>query len=242
MRFFSLLSLTLATTTITVFSSGVFAANVFRTTQRMSGFSPDSRHYIHLESSRDTGPEIPKAHLQIVNVRSNACVEDGCLETEYDKDSYSVPLKAAEDDLLKRTLTLRQTLKMTALKTGIRLPVISKAKSPDGTESVTVRLNKPGETLQIFLQQRHIPSIVRGGTDDVDRAAMRLYAVRYLNNINTSKLTVGDINKLRDAVINYSIREVRLSPNGKNIVVLLDMNKTTFDGVLRATLVQSFPL
>jgi len=35
---------------------------------------------------------------------------------------------------------------------------------------------------------------------------------------------------------------VRLSPNGDNVVVLIDMTQPTYEGVLQTTFVQSFPI
>ena len=236
MKYFSSLFFILTTSAALLVSSGALA-NVFRTTQRLSGFSPDGSHYIHLESYRDTGPEIPLALMQIVDVRSNSCVEKGCIKTEYGKDSAQLPVKAAEDDLLKRTLYLRQTFKLTYLKTGIPLPIIARFKEEDGTETVFAPLNNQGSILQVRLQQKYVPSVVRGGSDNVDRAAMRLQV-----NANYRKLTLGSLDNFREAVLKYSIRELRLSPNKDGVVVLIDMTKTTFDGVLQTTLVQSFPI
>lgn len=236
MKCFSLLSCSLAVSATLLISSGVLA-NVFRTTKRISGFSPDGNHYIYLESYRDTGPEIPLALMQIVNVRSNSCVENGCLKTEYGKDSAEMPIKAAEDDLLKRTLSLRQTFKLTYLKTGISLPIIARFREEDGTETVFAPLNNQGSILQVRLQQKYVPSVVHGGSDNVDRASLRLQVTA-----NYRKISLGSLDNFRDTVLKYSIRELRLSPNKKAVVALIDMTKTTFDGVLQTTLVQSFPI
>lgn len=236
MKYLSLLSFSLAVSAAFLISSEV-GANVFRTTKRLSGFSPDGSHYIYLESYRDTGPEIPLALMQITNVRSNSCVENGCIKTEYGKDSAQLPIKAAEDDLLKRTLYLRQTLKLTYLKTGIRLPMIARFQEEDGTETVFAPLNNQGSILQVRLQQKYIPSVVRGGSDNVDRASLSLQITA-----NYRKLSLGSLDNFRDTVLKYSIRELRLSPDKKAVIVLIDMTKTTFDGVLQTTLVQSFPI
>jgi hypothetical protein len=212
-------------------------ATVFRTSRRLSGFSPDSRHYIYLESSRNSVTEVPTAQIQIVDVMTNSCVKNGCLKTEYDRSSSNLSNQAAEDDLLRRTLTLRQTLRLTQLKVGIVLPIISRSSKPDGTETVQVRVNNQKQPLQIRLQQKYIPSILSGGSSDVDRAAMQLVI-----NYNNRRLTLGDLNNYRDVVTKYSIREVRLSPNGDNVVVLIDMTQPTYEGVLQTTFVQSFPI
>lgn len=236
MKCLSLVSLSLAASATLFVSSGALA-NVFRTTQRLAGFSPDGSHYVYLESYRDTGPEVPLALMQIVNVRTNSCVENGCIKTEYGKDSSSLPIKAAENDLLKRSLYLRQTLKLTVPKVGIKLPIIARFKEENGTETVFASLNNQGSVVKLRLQQKYIPSVVHGGSDNVDRAAMQLQVTA-----NYRKLTLGSLDNFREPVLKYSIRELRLSPNKDSVVVLIDMTKTTFDGVLQTTLVQSFPL
>jgi hypothetical protein len=98
-------------------------------------------------------------------------------------------------------------------------------------------VNNQKPPLQIRLQQKYIPSILSGGSSDVDRAAMQLVI-----NYNNRRLTLGDLNNYRDVVTKYSIREVRLSPNGDNVVVLIDMTQPTYEGVLQTTFVQSFPI
>ncbi len=212
-------------------------ATVFRTSKRLAGFSSDSRHYIYLESSRNSVTDVPTAQIQIVDVATNSCVSEGCLKTEYDRSSSNLSNQAAEADLLKRTLQLRQTLRLNRLKVGIPLPIISRSTSPDRTETIRVRLNNKTQPLQIRLQQKYVSSVSPGGNLETERASMRL-----ITNYNYRQLTLGNLNNYRDAVKKYSIREVRLSPNQRHAVVLIDMSKPTYEGVLQTTLVQSFPL
>jgi hypothetical protein len=61
-------------------------------------------------------------------------------------------------------------------------------------------------------------------------------------NYKFRKLSLGDLENYREAVQKYSIREVRLSPDRRNVVVLIDMTKPTYEGVVQTTLVQSFPI
>lgn len=235
MKRFSLFSLSFAA--IAFFFNSVGLAAVFKTSARLAGFSPDSRHYIYLESSRNSVTEVPTAQIQVVDVLRNSCVRNGCLKTEYDNSSSSLSNQAAENDLLTRTLQLRQTLRLTQLKVGIKLPIISRSSNPDGSETVQVRVNQETQPLQILLQQRSIPFVSPGSSPTVERAAMRLVI-----NYNNRRLTIGDLNNYRDAVKKYSIREVRLSPNKRYVVVLMDMTQPTYEGVLQTTFVQSFPL
>lgn len=233
---FSLFSLVFVASTLFCLESSRLAT-VFKASRRLSGFSIDSRYYIYLESSRNSVTEVPSAHIQIIDVATNSCVRNGCLETEYDRSSSSVSNQSAENDLLRRTLPLRQTLKLSQLKVGIPLSIISRSTNSDGIETVRVRLTSQTEPLQIRLQQRYIPSLVSGGSSDVERAAMRLVI-----NYNNRQLTIGDLNNYRDSVKKYSIREVRLSPNRRNVVVLIDQTQPTYEGVLQTTFVQSFPI
>lgn len=212
-------------------------ATVFRTSRRLSGFSPDGLHYIYLESYRNSVTEVPTAQIQIVDVMTNACVRNGCLKTEYDRSSSNLSNQVAENDLLKQTLEIRKTLGLNQLKVGIQLPIISQSSKPDGTETVQVRVDDPKQPLQIRLEQKYISPVLPGGYSEVERASMRLVI-----NYNYRQLTIGDLTNYRDAVKKYSIREVRLSPNRRNVVVLIDMVQPTYEGVVQTTFVQSFPI
>lgn len=210
-------------------------AAVLNASVRLAGFSPDNQYYIYLESYRDSVTEVPKAHLQIINIPKNSCVRNGCLQTDYAQDADNLSNQAAENDLLEDTLTIRQDLGLNRLKVGIQLPVLSQTDSGDDGETVTFRLNN--QPLQLQLEQRLIPSVLSGGTSPVARASMRLI-IRY----NNQRLTLGNLNHYRDAVRGYHIREVRLSPNRSNLVVLLDMLQPTHEDLVKTTLVQSFSL
>ena len=229
-------SVAIAATLILLFNSEGLAT-VLKASRRLSGFSPDNRHYIYLETSRNPVTEVPTAQIQIINIPTNSCVRNGCLKTEYDDSAYSLSNQAAEEDLLNRTVTVRHSLGLTRLKVGIQLPVLSRTNKADGTETVTFRLNNQTDPLEIRLEQKRIPSILSSGSSDVDRAAMRLVI-----NYNYRQLTLGNLNNYREAVSKYSIREVRLSPNRNNIVVLIDTLQPASEGTLQTTLVQSFSL
>lgn len=233
MNILPLLSRAIAVTVILLVNPALAA--ILNTSVRLAGFSPDNRHYIHLESYRDSVTEVPTAHLQIINIPNNSCVSKGCLRTNYDRDSYSLSNQAAENNLLQQTLRIRQNLELNRLKVGIKLPVIDSTRQAEDSETVTFRLkNQP---LQLRLEQRRIPSVLAGGSSPVERASMRLI-IYYQNR----RLTLGNLNNYRDAVKGYRIREVRLSPNRRHIVVLLDMLQPTHEDVVKTTLVQSFSL
>ncbi len=236
MKRFFLFSLSCAAFAFSLFDS-VALADVFKASKRLAGFSADSRYYIYLESAKNSVNEVPIAQIQIINLATNSCQPNGCIKTE-SNDSSNTTFKAAEDDLLKKTLSMREKLNLTNLKEGIRLPMISHSSKSDGSETLQFRVNNPKEPLQILLQQRFIASVLSPrGSSDVDRAAMRL-VINYKNR----RLTIGDLNNYREAVKRYSIREVRLSPNKRNVIVLIDQRQPTYEGVLLTTFVQSFPI
>lgn len=235
-RFFWL-SLSLSAAAFLLFDFQVLAT-IFKSSRRLAGFSADGSHYIYLESSRNAVTEVPLAKIQIVNVATNSCERDGCIKTEYDRSSSNLSNQAAENSLLEKTLSLRQSLGLNRLKVGIQLPIISRKSKPNRSETIQVRLPKQKEPMQIRLEQKYIPSILSPrGSSDIERASMRLI----INN-QSRQLTLGSLDNYREAVQKYSIREVRLSPNGKNIVVLLDMTQPTYEGLLQSTFVQSFPI
>lgn len=236
MKNLSLLSLPIAASIILSLSyEGL--ATIFKASHRLAGFSIDSRHYIYLETARNPVTEVPTAEIQIINVTTNSCVRNGCLKTEYERSAYSLSNQAAEDDLLNRTVTIRQNLGLTRLKVGIQIPVISRTNNPDGSETVTFRLPNQTDSLKITLEQKIIPSVLSGGSAQVDKAAMRL-----LINHNYRRLTLGNLNNYREAVNKYAIREVRLSPDQEYAVVLIDTIQPSEEGMLQTTLVQSFSL
>lgn len=213
-------------------------ATIFKTSRRLSGFSTDSSHYIYLESSRNSVTEVPLAQIQILNVKTNSCEPKGCIKTDYDNSFSHLSNQAAEDSLLKKTLSIRQSVGLTRLKVGNLLPIISRTSKADKSQTVQVRLPNQKEALQIRLEQKYIPSSLSPrGSSDLERASMRLV----INNKNR-QLTIGDLNNYREVVKNYSIREVRLSPNGRNVVVLIDMTQPTYEGTLQSTFVQGFPI
>lgn len=232
-----LFSLICLTSTLSVFQSEGLAASIFKASRRLSGFSPDNRHYIYLESFRNSVTEVPTANIQIVDVMNNSCVRNGCIQTEYERSSSNLSNQAAENDLLQRTAQIRNRLRLNQLKVGTPLPIISRFIGEDRAETIEVRVNNQTKPIQIRLEQKYIPSIMSGGTSDVDRSSVRLIV-----NYNYRQLTLGDLDNYRDSVKKYSIREVRLSPNRLNIIVLIDVTQATYEGVLQTTLVQGFPI
>ncbi|GEM_PF-953364 len=201
----------------------------FRATPRMAGFSPDGNYFIYLESSRDTGAGVPKSALQLVNIESNRCVDNGCIETRYGEKEAGIDTMSttdAETDLLKQTWKVRQDLHLTPPVVGTDVPILSRSRAADGSETVTIRLNN-SKPLQLYLRQKSTPS----------KAAMQL-GVSY----NGQQRSLDSLSNFRDDVVDYSIRQVKLSPDGKRIAVLITATKPTFEGTLGTTLIQGFVL
>ncbi|GAB4198123.1 MAG: hypothetical protein Fur006_47550 [Coleofasciculaceae cyanobacterium] len=235
MKRVALVSLSVVAIALVCSSQGL--ATVFSANRRLSGFSPDSRYYVYLESFQNPVTEVPTAKIQIVDVATSSCLKDGCLQTDYDRSASNLTTKAAGDDLLQKTAQLRYQLQLTLLKVGIRLPMIFRKPNPDGTETYKFLINDPKEPLQITLEQKYISAVEPGGAFGTERASMQLVV-----NYKYRKLTLGDLNNYREAVQKYAIREVRLSPNRRNVVVLIDMTQPTYEGLVKTTLVQTFPI
>lgn len=222
----------------------IFAASqawgaVFKTSHRFSGFSTDSRHYIYLESYRNPATDLPKARLQIVNVPGNTCVQNGCIETEYAQGAENLTPKTAENNLLAKTQVIRSRLRLNRLKVGNRLAPLTYRRQADGSELYTFRLNNrnPQQTLQVLMLQQYQPSVAYGGNADVDRAALQLEVL-----YNNRRRTLSSLNDFRNYTMKYTLREVRLSPNGKNVVILFNVLRPSEAGAVQTTWVQSFPL
>jgi predicted secreted protein len=193
----------------------------------MSGFSTDGNYFIYLESSRDTGAGIPKAALQLVNVASNRCVENGCIETRYGEEEAATETAEAETALLKQTWKVRQDLNLTPPVAGTDLPILSRARAADGTETVTVKPTDTSPRLQLRLRQ----------TSAQDKAAMQL-EVTY----DGQQRSLDSLSNFRTNIMDYAIRKVTLSPDGKRVAVLITTTKPTFEGTLGTTLIQGFAL
>jgi predicted secreted protein len=202
----------------------------------MAGFSADGDYFIYLESSRDTGAGIPKSTMQVVALDSNTCVKNGCLKTRYGEPDSDLSLEAAEDSLLKQTWNIRQDLQLTPPAAGDSLPVLSRSRTADGTETMTVRLANH-QPLQLRLQQKRIPATQTGQEFTKDRAAMQIEV-----NYDGQRRSLGSLDQFRDWVLDYSIRDVKLSPDGKHVVVLVTAMQPTFEGTLGTTVVQGFEL
>jgi predicted secreted protein len=224
-------SLGLTISAVALLSAQVLATT-FRATQRMAGFSSDSNHYVYLESSRDTGAGIPKASIQIVDVSTSACVETGCVETRYREPDANLSTTDAENDLLRRTWLLRQSLGLTPPVAGTRLAVSSRSRTPDGTETVTVNLDNR-QPMRLVLQQRN---------QSVDAPSNSRSAMRLEISYDGKRRSLDSLSNFRPYVLRYSIRDVYLSPDRKSAVILITTTKPSFEGVLETTLVQGFDL
>ena len=198
----------------------------FRATPRMAGFSPDGNYFIYLESSRDTGAGVPKSAMQLVEVASNRCIENGCIETQYGEEEAKTKTAEAETDLLKQTWKVRQDLNLTPPVAGNEIPIVSRSRAADGSETVTVRLQN-SQPLKLHLQQKRT----------ADKASMQL-GVTY----DGQQRSLDSLNNFRDKVLDYSIRQVTLSPDGRRVAVLITATKPAFEGTLGTTIVQGFVL
>lgn len=208
----------------------------FTSTPRMAGFSADGQHYIYVESSRDTGAGVPKSTIQVVNVSENSCAKDGCLETHYSEVDGDLAIADTEKEVLQKTWKVRQELKLTPPVAGKLLPVVTRSRSADGSELVRAQLDAD-QVLQVRLRQKQIAPTSPGEQSQPIRAAMQL-DVTY----NGQTRSLDSIDNFRDWVLGYSIREVRLSPDGKRVAVLITATRPTFEGTLGTTLVRGFNL
>lgn len=225
-----------SSTTAAVPKPGAAETPTFKATQRLAGFSADGSHYLYLESSRDTGAGIPKSSIQVIDVTANACAENGCKETRYGEADADLKTTDAEQDLLQQTWKTRQALNLTPPVAGTELSIVSRSRTPDGTETVTVRLPKRDQPLQLRLKQKQLNASTSGKAES-DKAAMQLEVV-----YDGESRSLDSLSNFREWVLSYSIREVRLSADGKHVAVLLTATKPTFEGTLATTLVQGFEL
>jgi predicted secreted protein len=212
------------------------AIATFQTQAQTAGFSADGKYFMHLESWRDTGAGVPNAALQVVNLATNTCVTNGCLRTQFQESQASQSTAAAEQDLLSKTQPLRQDLNLTTPVAGIPLSIVSRSRGADGTESMTVRLRN-NQPLQLTLKQQQIASVMSGGTAEKDQAAMQIEI-----NYGGKTRSLGSLDKMHDWVQEFSIREVRQSPDGKAIAILVTAAERSFEGTVGKTIVQGFRL
>lgn len=212
------------------------AIATFQTQQRQAGFSADGQHFIHLESWRDTGAGIPHAAMQVVNLATNTCVANGCVRTRLSEAQAGQSIATAENDLLNKTQQLRRELNIAAPVPGQTLPVVARSRTADGTETVTVRLQN-NQPLQLTLKQKQVKSALSGGTAEKDQAAMKI-AVSH----NGQTRSLGSFNQMYDWMLDFSIREVQQSPDGKTLAILVTGAERAFEGTLGITMVQGLAL
>lgn len=214
-----------------------FSAPSQRTLQKNAGFSTDGRYYLYLESWRDLGAGIPKSALQVIDVAKNACVETGCIETQYGEVDAGLSLEIAESKLLQQTQTLRKDLQLKSPTTGTNLTIEARSRTPNGTETVTVNMGAGKPAMKIRLQQTATVSPMFGGTAQKDQAFMQMQMT-----YGAKTKAIRSMNEPQAWTVGFSIREVVLSPNGKNVVVLLTSTQRAFEGTLGKTLIQGFEL
>lgn len=208
----------------------------FQTQAHTIGFSADGKYFMHLESWRDTGAGIPNAAMQIVNLATNTCMAKGCVRTRFNESQAQQSTVVAETELMNQTQQLRQDLNLTAPVAGVTLPLLARSQAADGTEAMTVRLQN-NQPLQLTMKQKQVASVMSGGTAEKDQAAMQI-EVKYEGKTRS----LGSLDKMHDWVQEFAIREVRQSPDGKAIAILVTAAERTFEGSLGRTLVQGFTL
>lgn len=235
MKHRSLVIVNLAAIALTLFAPRTLAV-IIGTTQHFSGFSSDNRNYLHLESYREPSTSVPQAQIQIIDIYQNSCVKNGCLHSQNSRDAINQTQKETAESLYQKTWVLRQTHYLNNLRSGTRLPLAARKVNPNKTETFTFRLPNR-KLITVNVQQNYIPSTLYGGTSDVDKASLQLEI-----NSNQKTLTLGSLYDYRDAILKYEIREARLAPDGKSIVLLINANKQSVSGIVKTTLVQSFPV
>jgi len=207
-----------------------------QTQQRTAGFAENGQYFIYLESWRDQGAGIPHAAIQIMNLPTNTCVTNGCLRTRFNESQAEQSIAAAENNLLTQTQQVRQDLNLTSPLPGKPLPVLARSRTADGTETLTVRLQN-NQPLQLTLKQKRVVSSMSGGTAEKDQAAMQL-EVRYGGKTRS----LGSLNQMHDWVMDFSVREVQQSPDGKTVAILVTAAERAFEGSLGRTMVQGLAL
>ncbi len=202
--------------------------------QAMAGFSSDGQYFMILESWRDTGAGIPHAAMQTVQLSSNTCVAQGCARTRLSESQSNQTTDFAENSLLQQTQDLRQSLQLTSPTPGQVLPIQQRSRTANGTETVRVQLaNQQPLTLTLRQQQ----GVRRDGDAEIEQAAMQLEVM-----VNGQRRSLGSLRNLQDWQVAYTIREVRQSPDGKTIAVLITAAERAFEGTLGLTRVQGFSL
>ncbi len=204
--------------------------------QRLSGFSADGRHYIHLESSRDTGAGIPKSTLQVVEMSADRA-PDRPWETRYGEAQAGLSLAQAELALLQQTWTLRQSLQLATPQTGKTLKILSRSRDAQGTEILTFRRDSDAAPWELRLHQKQLSASLPADPTTQDQAALELELIHA-----GQRRVVGNLAQSQASVLDYSVREIKLSPQGDRVAILVTATQPTFEGALATTLVRGFEL
>lgn len=201
----------------------------WRATEGLAGFSSAGTHYLYLESSRDTGAGVPTSTLQLVDLATNRCLPNSCLQTHYRESDAPRSLQDSEASLLATATQARQTGQLMELVPGQRLEVRSRSRTQDGQETVTFALPS-GIPVEIQLRQHRVPH-------DIPQAALQL-TVRHQGKTQV----LGSLQALRPQVLDYSLRAVHLAPDGQHLAIWVTALQPTFEGTLGTTWVQGLRL
>lgn len=207
----------------------------FMAMPRLSGFSSDGRYYLHLESSRDTGAGIPKSSVQLVEIATSRCVVGGCLATQLGEAQADWSLARTELSLLQQVWPLRQAAGLLIARVGTSLPSLSRSRDPQGLERWGFRL--PGQELPAELRLWSLEPPHARPPGFLEEPVEMVLELRHSGQ-KSGRQTLQFPMTARRA----SIREVKLSPTGDRLVVLLTTSQPTFEGVLSTTVVHGFSL
>ncbi len=208
---------------------GVGALEFYRTEQL--GFSQDGKYALLAQTYIDSGAGIPEAEMTIAKVATNTCVPNGCRRTHFSEGTMETQ-ESALNDLLTKTWSLRQSLGLTPLVAGEELPLTG-FQSLNGSEQIAFfRAQSKNATFTVHLKQNQITNIPGSGCEWSSSHELTIEDGHYLVKLDS-------LNNYRACVYGYRIKGAYLAPDGKGLVVLVDLIKQGFECQEIQTMIQT---
>jgi hypothetical protein len=111
----------------------------------------------------------------------------------------------------------------------------ARSTSDGGPETATVQLN--GKPLLLQIRNKDFQIDRNDGNPNQPRKSLILEAI-----YQGTQRSLGELGDATGVVLGYSVREVKLSANGKQVAVLVTAVRPTFEGTLATTLVRGFQI
>ncbi len=171
---------------------------------RSAGFSADGKYFV-LADAIDGFPLQPEARIFVVEVASNDCVPGGCesMEGDWDSDDHEL---AVLSRLEESTAPLRQDL-------GLVPPQPIQRFAPRPLTDEISAYDLGDQTVEVLLRQ-----------DSAGDVGERQSSLELEVRAGDTVQQLDSLDRYREGVFGYRLRDLFLSPDGKSIAIVVEMH------------------